>query len=91
MSSVVDEPRAFRRAHWVVPALAARLRPALPLIAVTISAIVLRLLIVTATDVSWLITLSEKILDGTRLYVDLIEVNPPASVLLISPPWHSRV
>jgi hypothetical protein len=85
MSSVVDEPRVFRRAHWVVPALAARLRPALPLIAVTISAIVLRLLIVTATDVSWLITLSEKILDGTRLYVDLIEVNPPASVLLYLP------
>ena len=68
-----------------MPALAARLRPALPLIAVTIVAVVLRLLIVTATDVSWLITLSEKVLDGTRLYVDLIEVNPPASVLLYLP------
>jgi hypothetical protein len=85
MSSVVDEPRASRRAYWIVPALAARLRPALPLIAVTILAIVLRLLIVTATDVSWLITLSEKVLDGTRLYVDLIEVNPPASILLYLP------
>ena len=85
MSSTVDEPRASRRAYWVAPALAARLRPALPLIAVTILAIILRLLIVTATDVSWLITLSEKVLDGTRLYVDLIEVNPPASVLLYLP------
>jgi hypothetical protein len=85
MSSIVDEPRAFRREHWAQPALAARLRPALPLIVVVIAAIVLRLLIVTATDVSWLITLSEKVLDGTRLYVDLIEVNPPASVLLYLP------
>jgi hypothetical protein len=84
MSSTVDEPRAFRRTHWV-PALAARLHPVLTLIAVTIVAIVLRLWIVTATDVSWLITLSEKVLDGTRLYVDLIEVNPPASVLLYLP------
>jgi hypothetical protein len=83
MSSVVDD--AFRRGGWAAPALAARLRPALPLIAVTIVAIVLRLLIVTATDVSWLITLSEKVLDGTRLYVDLIEVNPPASILLYLP------
>jgi hypothetical protein len=84
MSSTVDEPRAFRRPRWV-PALAARLHPVLTLIVVTIVAIVLRLLIVTATDVSWLITLSEKVLDGTRLYVDLIEVNPPASVLLYLP------
>jgi hypothetical protein len=85
MSSIVDEPRAFRRMDWTAAALLARLRPALPLIAVTIAAIVLRLLIVPATDVSWLITLSEKVLDGTRLYVDLIEVNPPASVLLYLP------
>jgi len=85
MSSIVDAPRAFRRGHRAAPPLAARLRPALPLIAVTIAAIVLRLLMVTATDVSWLITLSEKVLDGTRLYVDLIEVNPPASVLLYLP------
>jgi hypothetical protein len=84
MSSIV-EPRALRREHSALPKLAARLRPALPLIAVTIAAVALRLLIVTATDVSWLITLSEKVLDGTRLYVDLIEVNPPASVLLYLP------
>jgi hypothetical protein len=84
MSSIV-EPRALRREHSALPTLAARLRPALPLIAVIIAAIVLRLLTVTATDVSWLITLSEKVLDGTRLYVDLIEVNPPASVLLYLP------
>jgi len=36
-------------------------------------------------DVSWLITVSEKVLSGDRLYVDIIEVNPPASVWLYVP------
>ena len=36
-------------------------------------------------DVSWLITVGEKLLDGQRLYADLIEVNPPASVFLYLP------
>ena len=57
----------------------------LPLLAVFAAAIGLRLVLVANTDVSWLITLSEKVLDGQRLYVDLIEVNPPASVFLYLP------
>lgn len=36
-------------------------------------------------DVSWLITVSERILSGDRLYVDIFEVNPPASVWLYVP------
>jgi len=36
-------------------------------------------------DVSWLITLCEKTLDGQRPYIDFIEVNPPASILLYLP------
>lgn len=36
-------------------------------------------------DVSWLITVSERVLAGQRLYVDLFEVNPPASVWLYLP------
>jgi hypothetical protein len=36
-------------------------------------------------DVSWLITLCEKTLDGQKPYVDFIEVNPPASILLYLP------
>ena len=36
-------------------------------------------------DVSWLITVSEKLLAGGRLYVDVIEPNPPASVWLYVP------
>ena len=84
MSLIADDPRASLRGREAAPLLA-RLRPALPLLAVVIVAILLRFLIVTATDVSWLITLSEKILDGKTLYVDLIEVNPPASVFLYLP------
>jgi hypothetical protein len=36
-------------------------------------------------DVSWLITVSERVLSGDRLYVDILEVNPPASVWLYLP------
>jgi hypothetical protein len=36
-------------------------------------------------DVSWLITVSERVLSGDRLYVDIMEVNPPASVWLYLP------
>ena len=36
-------------------------------------------------DVSWLITVCDRILAGDRLYVDIIEVNPPASVWLYLP------
>ncbi|MGI8705594.1 MAG: hypothetical protein ACR2JJ_07350 [Sphingomicrobium sp.] len=36
-------------------------------------------------DVSWLITVAERILWGDRLYLDILEVNPPASVWLYLP------
>ena len=36
-------------------------------------------------DVSWLITVNEKMLAGQRLYVDIVEVNPPASIWLYTP------
>ncbi len=48
-------------------------------------AFVVRHFVVANTDVSWEITLSEKILDGQRMYIDFIEVNPPASVFLYLP------
>jgi hypothetical protein len=57
----------------------------LPLILVFGAAVAMRHLVVANTDVSWEITLSEKILDGQRLYSDLIELNPPASTLLYLP------
>ncbi|WP_202351856.1 hypothetical protein [Mesorhizobium sp. 113-1-2] len=40
------------------------------------------------TDVSWLIVICEKVLDGQKLYVDILETNPPFSVALyIGPVW----
>lgn len=57
----------------------------LPLAGILLLAVLLRLIIGTNMDVSWLITVGEKVLDGQRLYVDLIEVNPPASVYLYFP------
>jgi len=40
------------------------------------------LLVPIDADVSWLITVCERVLSGDRLYVDILEVNPPASVWL---------
>ena len=34
------------------------------------------------TDISWLLTVNERILDGATPYKDVIELNPPASILL---------
>ncbi|HLL26327.1 MAG TPA: hypothetical protein VKT73_01575 [Xanthobacteraceae bacterium] len=84
MSLIVGEPRLTgnRRA---LPAFFAHLRTALPLIAVVIAAIALRFFIILTADVSWLITLAEKVLDGNRLYIDFIETNPPASILIYAP------
>ncbi|MDR3496264.1 MAG: hypothetical protein P4L82_16825 [Ancalomicrobiaceae bacterium] len=39
----------------------------------------------TVADVSWLIELAEKSLAGQRLYVDIVETNPPMSVFLYMP------
>jgi hypothetical protein len=37
------------------------------------------------SDISWLLTAGERILDGQYLYVDVIETNPPVSVLVCIP------
>ncbi len=39
----------------------------------------------TSTDVSWLITLCEKILSGERPYIDFIETNPPGAIYIYWP------
>jgi hypothetical protein len=57
----------------------------LQLLLVVATAVVLRAFSATNVDVSWLITIGEKMLAGERLYVDLIEVNPPASAFLYLP------
>lgn len=61
---------------------AAQLSAWLPLVAIFVFGILLRNLVVANTDVSWLITLCEKVLAGERPYVGIIETNPPAAFLL---------
>src|SRR5690349_11187977 len=58
---------------WAVPA------------AVLAAAVLLRFFLLANTDVSWLLTVAERVLDGQRLYIDVIETNPPAAVLLYLP------
>ena len=56
------------------------------LLGLGILALAIQFLIVPIdADVSWLITVSERVLAGQRLYVDIFEVNPPASVWLYVP------
>ncbi len=40
----------------------------------------------TVGDTAWLIHVCEQMLAGARLYVDVVETNPPASVMLYMPP-----
>jgi hypothetical protein len=54
----------------------------LPLVAVLLLAVAMRFVTVANTDVSWGLTMAEKWLDGARLYIDVIEVNPPATVFV---------
>jgi hypothetical protein len=55
------------------------------LAAAAVAALVQSFLVPIDCDVSWLITVNEKMLAGQRLYVDVIEVNPPASIWLYTP------
>jgi hypothetical protein len=63
-----------------------RVRQWVPLVLVVLGAIATRHSVVANSDVSWLITVAEKALDGRQLYVDVLETNPPASILLYVPP-----
>ena len=58
------------------------LPPWLLLVLVLLLAVVLRHGATINDDVSWCVTLAEKVLDGERLYVDVIEINPPATMFL---------
>jgi hypothetical protein len=54
----------------------------LPLLLVFVVAVLLRGVLAANPDVSWGLTMAEKWFDGGRLYVDIIEVNPPATLYL---------
>ena len=49
------------------------------------AAVLLRQIVPLNTDVSWLLTVGERVLDGERLYVDIVEINPPMAVLAYLP------
>lgn len=54
--------------------------------------IVLRIGAIPNDDARWCLTLAGKVLDGQSLYVDVIEVNPPATMFLyLVPAWLERV
>lgn len=55
------------------------------LAAILAAALIERAWFDTAPDVSWLLTLGEKLLAGERPYIDFIEVNPPASIYIYLP------
>ncbi len=64
----------------------AELWPLVLAVAVLVVAVPWQLRWGVVPDTSWLITLCERMLAGDRLYVDLIETNPPFSVWLYMPP-----
>lgn len=61
----------------------------MPLVAQASSLLLIAALIQVAnpgvTDVSLLISIGERVLNGERIYVDILETNPPASVFIYLP------
>jgi len=62
-----------------------RLAPWLCLAALFVLAVTLRHVLPANIDVSWLLTVAERVSDGQRLYLDVIETNPPMAVLIYTP------
>ena len=67
------------------PVAVPALLPWLSIIILFVAAIVLRHFLAANTDVSWLLTVGERVLDGQRLYIDVVETNPPMAVLVYIP------
>lgn len=62
-----------------------RAGPVAALALIAALAIAQRHFVMANSDVSWLITVAEKWLDGARLYTDVFETNPPFAVWLHAP------
>jgi hypothetical protein len=84
MTSNIDAASPITACHPADRAKLSRL-PWLPIALVFAAAIALRLVVPLNTDVAWLLTVGERVLDGQRLYVDIIEINPPMAVLAYLP------
>jgi hypothetical protein len=77
-------PAALPQARWRAPA-GGLLGALTPLLVIAIAAMLLQWRFGLLGDVSWLITVDEKWLDGATPYRDIIEINPPASLMLYWP------
>lgn len=75
------EPRSSERSAAVVR----RLAPWLAFAMLFVVAVTLRHVLPANTDVGWLLTVAERVLDGQRLYADVLETNPPMAVLTYAP------
>ena len=67
-----------------------QLSPWLALAALLAIAITLRYFLPANTDVGWYLTVAERVLDGQRLYIDVIETNPPMAVLALYASYRHR-
>jgi hypothetical protein len=77
-------PAALPQVRWCAPA-DGRIGAFAPLLVIAIVAMALQWRFGLLGDVSWLITVDEKWLDGATPYRDIIEINPPASLMLYGP------
>ena len=70
--------KAARHGFWTVTSQHA-------VVAVFMVAIMLRGVLPFNVDVSWWLTICERMLDGQRLYVDILETNPPMAASVYMP------
>ena len=57
----------------------------LSILIVFVIAVLLRQVVPLNTDVSWLLTVGERVLNGEHLYSDIVEINPPMAMLAYLP------
>lgn len=62
-----------------------RTRPWIPTAIVLSIALAIRAMCWMQDDVSWFLTLAERVLDGARPYIDFVDGNPPAAFLAYMP------
>jgi hypothetical protein len=84
--SASAEPAALRPMRGdLLAAIALDATPLAGCVAILLLAIALQAYFGAFGDISWMLTIGEKWLDGQTPYVDFVETNPPASILLYMP------
>jgi hypothetical protein len=73
------------QAHEARTLPAATLRIDGPVLAILLAAFAIQVPLVLNADLGWLLTVCEKMLGGARLGRDVLELNPPLSVLIYMP------